>query len=198
MTDSKAPRGADIQGDSRRRQILAAARRVFEERGLDGASMRVIAQHAGCTTGAVYARFTGKEELYAEILAGSLERLRQALEQTLARDGGPRGPAALRCFFHYYLNQPAELALGLYLYQGLGRSGLTPALDRQLNAALLEVYRLIAQALADDGQPAPRAQATSGIAQAVGLLVLHQTGRLKLLDADAARQMERYLETLTP
>ncbi len=180
--------------DSRRREILAAARRVFEERGLEGASMRLIAHQAGCTTGAVYSRFTGKEELYAEILSASLARLQAELDRAVQAAERERGRAGLRCFFRYYLEQPSELALGLYLYQGLGPGGLTPTLDRQLNAALLEIYRTITQALAEDGLDRPRSRATAGMAHAVGLLVLHQTGRLKLLDADADRQMEAYLD----
>ncbi|MCC5858438.1 MAG: TetR/AcrR family transcriptional regulator [Ectothiorhodospiraceae bacterium] len=195
MTEQTPVSGTQaLPEDRRRREILAAARRVFEERGLDGASMRLIARQAGCTTGAVYSRFTGKEELYAEILTASLSRLQQELDRAVRTADGGRGRVGLHCFFRYYLERPTELALGLYLYQGPGPGGLTPTLDRQLNAALLEIYRTITQALADDGLDRPRSRATAGMAHAVGLLVLHQTRRLKLLNADADRQMDAYLD----
>lgn len=194
MTEQTHAPGEIPAHDSRRQQILAAARRVFETVGLDVASMRLIAREAGCTTGAVYSRFTGKEALYAEILAASLARLQGELTRAVRAAAGRRGRRALHSFFRYYLQQPTELALGLYLYQGLGPGGLTPELDRQLNEALLEIYRTITHALADDGIPDPGMQATAGVAQAIGLLVMHQTGRLKLLDADARRQMDDYLD----
>ena len=65
----------DVLRDARRQVIIDAARRVFERAGLEGASIRMIAAEAGCTTGAIYPWFAGKEEVYAAILAGSLDRL---------------------------------------------------------------------------------------------------------------------------
>src|SRR5207244_347788 len=53
----------------RRRLIVDAARLVFERVGLEGASIRTIAQAAGCTTGAIYPHFQGKEEIYAAVLS---------------------------------------------------------------------------------------------------------------------------------
>ncbi len=198
MTDTPALARDVAEPDRRRQRILAAARQVFEERGLDGASMRVISQHAGCTTGAVYARFSGKEALYAEILAGSLDRLQQSLDRSLQEAGNHRGRVALQGFFRYYLEQPSELALGLYLYQGLGPGGLTPELDQQLNQAVLGIYQTITHALISDGVNEPETQATAGVAQAIGLLIMHRTGRLKLLNADVGRQMEAYLAMALP
>ena len=52
----------------RRRVIVDAARRVFETTGLEGASIRAIAQMAGCTTGAIYPLFRSKEEVFAVVL----------------------------------------------------------------------------------------------------------------------------------
>ncbi|MBL4906594.1 MAG: helix-turn-helix transcriptional regulator [Sneathiella sp.] len=53
-----------VQKDQIRRQkILEAATRVFEKVGLANASMRAIALEAGCTTGAIYPIFSGKEDI---------------------------------------------------------------------------------------------------------------------------------------
>jgi AcrR family transcriptional regulator len=47
--------------DAHRRQLIVdAARRVFEQSGLEGASIRAIAEAAGCTTGAIYPHFQAK------------------------------------------------------------------------------------------------------------------------------------------
>jgi AcrR family transcriptional regulator len=45
--------------------ILAAARKVFEAEGLDGASLRAIAAEAGYTPPALYFHFDSKEAIYA-------------------------------------------------------------------------------------------------------------------------------------
>lgn len=44
--------------------VLDAARRVFAEKGYDGASVDAVAAAAGLTKGAVYSRFANKEALF--------------------------------------------------------------------------------------------------------------------------------------
>jgi AcrR family transcriptional regulator len=64
-----------VAGDQRRRakvdatraSLLTAARKVFAERGFEGASVGDIAAEAGYTKGALYSQFGSKEELFAEI-----------------------------------------------------------------------------------------------------------------------------------
>src|SRR5260370_20860024 len=80
--------------DARRQLIIDAARRVFERVGFDGASIRLMAAEAGCTTGAIYPWFAGKEEVYAAILADSLGHLsayssRVVIRKTLRNDALP-------------------------------------------------------------------------------------------------------------
>jgi AcrR family transcriptional regulator len=57
-----------------RSDLLAAARRVFVERGFHGASVDDIAQEAGYTKGAVYSNFEDKAALYLAVLADHYER----------------------------------------------------------------------------------------------------------------------------
>ena len=68
----------------KRSLILDAARRVFENDGLEGASLRAIAAEAGYTPAALYFHFDSKEAIYAELLASSLAALRDAVD---AADG---------------------------------------------------------------------------------------------------------------
>ena len=56
----------------KRQHILAAARRIFDEKGIDGLNMRAIAQEAGYSLGAAYAYFGTKEEIELELMAGIL------------------------------------------------------------------------------------------------------------------------------
>lgn len=56
--------------------VLDAARRVFAERGYDGASVDAVAAAAGLTKGAVYSRFASKEALF---VAAALARDEEVL-----------------------------------------------------------------------------------------------------------------------
>src|SRR6202051_4457151 len=86
LDDPRVRARNDVLRDARRQVIIDAARRVFERVGLDGASIRLIAAEAGCTTGAIYPWFAGKEEVYAAILAESLDHLTTYIAKRIARD----------------------------------------------------------------------------------------------------------------
>jgi AcrR family transcriptional regulator len=65
------PRRRLTQAEAReetRKQLLAAAARVFARKGFAGASLEEIAQVAGYTTGALYYHFANKRELFLELL----------------------------------------------------------------------------------------------------------------------------------
>jgi AcrR family transcriptional regulator len=61
-----------------RSQLLAAAQRVFVERGFHGASLEAVAEEAGLTKGAVYSRFESKADLF---LAYQEQRNRLTVER---------------------------------------------------------------------------------------------------------------------
>ncbi|HTZ08006.1 MAG TPA: helix-turn-helix domain-containing protein [Acidimicrobiales bacterium] len=86
------PRRRLTQAEGRaetRRQLLAAAARVFARKGLAGASLEEIAELAGYTTGAVYYHFANKDELFLELIkagwstriAGWNEAVRAVVEE---------------------------------------------------------------------------------------------------------------------
>src|SRR3954462_4394227 len=90
--------------DFKRAGILAAATDVFAKAGLEGATIRAIAQAAGYTAGAVYAYFPTKEAIYADILAQSLAALRDTIEAAAraAPDDESRVRASIRTFYDFY------------------------------------------------------------------------------------------------
>jgi len=65
-------------------RLLAAAVDVFTEKGFDKAGVAAIARAAGVTTGAIYARWSGKHEMMLDAL--DLVMMDQ-LEQLLSSDG---------------------------------------------------------------------------------------------------------------
>jgi AcrR family transcriptional regulator len=54
--------------DPLRRALLVAATEVFAEKGYAGAGVAEIARRAGVTTGAIYSRYRGKDELLTEAI----------------------------------------------------------------------------------------------------------------------------------
>jgi len=71
-----------------RLKVLAAARRLFSEQGYEGATIRDIAAAAGMSTGAVFANFTDKSDLFREIMTDDLESLVAAMRDAAARGRG--------------------------------------------------------------------------------------------------------------
>jgi AcrR family transcriptional regulator len=69
------------QNDRNRALLLAAARRVFLERGYYAASLDQIADEAGFSKGAVYSRFTSKADMFLALLENRIaERAEQNAE----------------------------------------------------------------------------------------------------------------------
>lgn len=186
--------------DTRRALVLDAARAVFEEHGLEGASMREIARRAGYTPGALYSYFDSKEAIYGALLGESLDRLNRAV-----RDAAPAGghPASLlqakaAAWFGFYAANPRELDLGFYLVHGLAPRGLTSDLDQRLNARLYEALAPGEEALLAMGlDPGSARRENTGLfAHGVGLLLLLHTGRIRMFRQDAADLFNQYLAAL--
>jgi AcrR family transcriptional regulator len=184
----------------RRQIILDAARRVFAEQGLEGASLRTIAKAAGYTHGALYFHYASKEEIYGDLLSDSLDRLHAAVRAAVGarRAAGPRLQAAALGFFDYYRANPGELELGFYLFRGMKPLGLTRELNARLNAKLRAVLAEMEAALGGLSLAAPAAERETAalFAHAAGLLLLEHTGRLRLFRADARQLMSDYVARL--
>lgn len=71
-----------------RAKVLAAARRLFSEAGYEGATIRDIAAEAGMSTGAVFANFTDKSDLFREIMSADMEALVESMREAAARGRG--------------------------------------------------------------------------------------------------------------
>lgn len=75
-------RGADL----RRREILAAASRVFRHKGFAAAGMRDVAAELGMTAGNLYYYFAGKEEILAFCQQATLDDLLARAAEIVALD----------------------------------------------------------------------------------------------------------------
>jgi AcrR family transcriptional regulator len=86
--DQTPPRAARGRGrpigdrDARRAELLKAAISVIADEGYGGASLRKVAQRAGCTTGAVTYYFANKEALVAAIVESLFDQWDMFLDAT--------------------------------------------------------------------------------------------------------------------
>lgn len=67
-TLTRSAEGAAPDDPAKQGQIIAGAKRVFLERGYEGASMSLIAREAGVSKGTLYVYFTNKEALFAAFI----------------------------------------------------------------------------------------------------------------------------------
>ena len=186
--------------DARRTLVLDAARSAFVELGLEGASMREIAKRAGYTPGAIYSYFGSKEEMYAALLGESLERLNAHVAAACAAAvGGDQLASAATAFFEFYRDNPRDLDLGFYLFQGLQPRGLTPELDEALNRRLRDALQPTYETLLALGMEPGEAllETTALFAHIVGVLLLSHTGRIRMFKQSSQDLFGRYLRQLT-
>ena len=129
-----------------RQKVLDAARSLFAERGYEPATIRDIAKGAGMSTGAVFANFQDKAELFEAVLTEDMTRLAEVVEAA-APEGEPvrqRLVSALSAGYHSSLDQ-------LPLFQAIvARSWFQPlAAEMRARAATKNLLLAISNILQD-------------------------------------------------
>ena len=166
-----------------RADLLDAARRVFAEKGYEGASVGDVAAAAGYTKVAVYANFGSKEELFLE-LAKELTGLDAAFAQPVPGEDVRTAFGA-----HAASDESVRgtlLGLELYLYairHAEARADLSPLVVQAYDGLAALVHR--AQSGDDGLQPTRRERDTM-----LGLVAVHTFGAVLaplLPDPDDAR-----------
>jgi len=127
-----------------RQKVLDAARQLFGERGYEPATIRDIAKGAGMSTGAVFANFQDKAELFEAVLSTDMVKLADMLKTASAAETTVRGRilAALTAGYHGSLEQ-------LPLVQAvLARSWFQPvAAEMRIRAAIKPLIGVVTDAL---------------------------------------------------
>lgn len=93
-----------------RAKVLAAARKLFSESGYEGATIRDIAAAAGMSTGAVFANFTDKSDLFREIMFTDMASIAEAMREAANR-GRTVEDALMRAFTVGYSFYKGQLPL---------------------------------------------------------------------------------------
>ena len=110
-----------LRGDAQRNRdrLLAAARELFAERGIDVA-MADIARHAGVSNGTLYNRFPTREDLIEAVFTDRLESMAALAARALADDDPWRG-------FAGYLTAVCELQAADRGFNEVAARGLPPS-----------------------------------------------------------------------
>lgn len=127
-----------------REKVLQAARDLFIERGYEGATIRDIARAAGMSTGAVFASFTDKTELFDAILNDDFAALQDPMQDALVNAATTRD-ALVGMFGAAYRAHSAQLPL---IQAALAASWTrTPEAERLRRDSLRPIRALVIQAL---------------------------------------------------
>lgn len=109
-TEVRVPTRRALAKQQTRAKVLAAARRLFSEQGYEGATIRDIAAEAGMSTGAVFANFTDKSDLFREIMIADMEALGEAMREAAVR-GRTVDDALLKLFMAGYTFYKSQLPM---------------------------------------------------------------------------------------
>ncbi len=106
----RKPRG---QGASRRGEILAAAKHLFAEEGVNHVTMRRIGAAVGVSPTALYMHFADKDALLASIAQDTFTELLARLEHSKRPELSPMAAfrAGLRTYIQFGLERPDEYRL---------------------------------------------------------------------------------------
>ena len=149
-----------------RQKVLEAAKRLFMQRGYEGATMRDIAADAGLSTGALFANFADKADLFNEVILQDFELQHEKIAQALAGAESVKDKimAMMSAGYAFHLSQLPLLQAGIsvswshglngelgerpvwktvtsylveILDQGAQKGELTPDFDRELLADII-------------------------------------------------------------
>jgi len=142
MTSPRSPhRRAD---DARRTELINAARSVIAKEGVAAATTRRITQEAGLPHGAFHYWFSGKEELFEELIAEVIRELKEGVATAVSStEGGP--DASLRdhlraAFDVVRRDEQVEPGRQLAMYELTALALRTPAL-RDMARRQYQTYR---------------------------------------------------------
>lgn len=100
------PSRQKLRSEETKQAILAAAGRLFAERGFEAVTMREIAAAANCSHTAIYIYFRDKEALLHQLAMGPLQALWQRMESIVGDTAEPpddRLRRLARTFIHFCL-----------------------------------------------------------------------------------------------
>ncbi|HUF76110.1 MAG TPA: TetR/AcrR family transcriptional regulator [Longimicrobiales bacterium] len=100
--------GERNRGEATRGELIAAARRLFGQRGFDGTSVRAITREAGANLGAVTYHFGSKRALYGAVLEQGLRPIAERVRAAASSEGTAldRMLRVVEAYFEHFETHP--------------------------------------------------------------------------------------------
>jgi len=174
----EAPSVETVVDDPLRDRLINAAIEVFGECGYDGAGVQQIARAAGLTTGAIYSRFRGKDDLLLEAIDAIVP---QEIERLLAGQVNDNAVDIIAQLGSYLVDEQAESSILLEAIVASRREpALSSQLDKRLDEDFMRLGKLIEEAKAAglvDAKYDTQALTTFCSSVSLGMLVHRSLGR---------------------
>ena len=162
-----------------RDRISEAAQHLYLTHGVDGVSMRKVAEHVGVSAPAIYRHFENKEALLQEIVVAGLRVLEGYLKPAIAADDPyTRLRRMIESFLEFALEQPKYFDFAfLAPDRKIGR------FDEEVAKPMWDTFRLAIEQVAACmkqgvfSQGDPLSTSIMIWAEAHGLITLYRTGR---------------------
>ena len=173
-------RKARGSGHERLEEILAAARALFLEHGIENVSTRQLATRVGISQTALYVYFKNKEQMLDKLVEGAFRKLGETMKALEARSVGPLDylTQALPAYVRFGVENPDEYRLAFLLRDGRSKVSILPQDERQTIGT--RVFGVLEQRIAEglaagqlrSSNASPRAVAQAVWAAIHGLVAL--------------------------
>jgi len=164
---------------STREKILAAARRAFDRKGLEGLSLRAVAAKVGITPMAIYRHFASKEALIDALVLDALDEWSARVQALPAVAGLAKIEQMGEAFLDFALREPRRFEAAFLLPSRKARrypddfaAGRSPAGNIQLSV----LEEGIRQGTVAAAPPVEIVLINSALSQ--GLITLYRAGRI--------------------
>jgi AcrR family transcriptional regulator len=145
------PRITDERRESRREQVLEAARACLEEYGLEAMSMEMIIARSGLSTGAVYGYFKGKDQLINAVVTDGMAEMAEELSPVLNNPQPPPLPELMQQILQVMVNfgryRKGNIDRLLVSLQGWSHSQIDPGLKAATRASYSGLRTLFANSV---------------------------------------------------
>jgi AcrR family transcriptional regulator len=195
---TSSPTGVDgrrlsKRGERTRERLLAAAENAFAELGYHEASIVKITEAAGVGQGTFYLYFTGKKEIFDEVVIDLNHRVRQAMteaaEQGFARV--EKEQLGFAAFFRFTAEHPALYRI-IRQAEFVSPEILQLHYERLTNGYVAGLRQAMEDGEIDPGDPELLAWTLMGIGELVGMRWILWAGRDELPPA-VARELDTIL-----
>lgn len=184
------------QSAANRGRVLAAARKVFTDRGYHATTLELVAEEAGFTKGAVFSRFSSKADLFLALYEERIDERVKEIGALPKRRGAKTPEAITRQWLERLRGDEAWTLLVLEFRIAAVREPASAARYRALHARLVEaITDVVTRDLDDAGLESiltPAESAHAGMALANGLL-LERLASPRRLPADLTLRASRGL-----